>query len=304
MKIAIIGAGAMGCLYGAYLSINNEVVLIDSYAPQVEAINTHGLVMLENGIERTFQLKAVLSGTDLGKVDLIVVFVKSIDTLEAVNSNQTLIGDHTIVMTLQNGAGNDRDILHFAKKENIIVGTSKHNSVGIGLGRIHHTGSGITNIGAMDPASEVANQVVTVLQQAGLEAEVSVDIQRIIWSKLFVNITVNTLTALLETKIGYVSQNKYAWDFAKRIIYEAVNVAEEDGTYFDRREVMETVRHVCETAGEGYSSMYQDRKRKVRTEIDKMNGAIVEQAKLYGVATPYNSLVVDLIHAVEGTYLE
>ena len=89
MKIAIIGAGAMGCLYGAYLSINNEVVLIDSYAPQVEAINTHGLVMLENGIERTFQLKAVLSGTDLGKVDLIVVFVKSIDTLEAVNSNQT-----------------------------------------------------------------------------------------------------------------------------------------------------------------------------------------------------------------------
>jgi 2-dehydropantoate 2-reductase len=304
MKIAIIGAGAMGCLYGAFLSAKNEVILIDSYSPQVEAINANGLVMLENGIERLFPIKAVLSGTDIGAADLIIVFVKSTDTYAAVEANKALIGAATIIMTLQNGAGNDRDILHFAAKENIIIGTSKHNSVGIGLGKIHHTGSGITTIGAMDPASHVHTLIVATLMEAGLEAEVSDDIQRIIWSKLFVNISVNTLTALLETKIGYMSQNKYAWDFAKRIIYEAINVAEEDGTYFDRREVMEMVRHVCEKAGEGYSSMYQDRKRKVRTEIDKMNGAIVEQAKLYGVATPYNSLVVDLIHAVEGTYLD
>lgn len=304
MKIAIIGAGAMGCLYGAYLSSKNEVILIDSYEPQVEAINANGLIMLENGSEHIYPIKAVLSGTNIGTVDLVIVFVKSTFTYEAVEVNRNLIGDNTIVMTLQNGAGNDRDILHFVKKENIIIGTSKHNSVGIGLGKIHHTVSGITNIGAMDQNSEVDNLIVTTLKEAGLEVEVSDDIQRIIWSKLFVNISVNSLTALLETKIGYMSQNKYAWDFAKRIIYEAVNVAEEDGTYFDRREVMEMVRHVCETAGEGYSSMYQDRKRKVRTEIDKLNGAIVEQAKLYGVATPYNSLVVDLIHAVEGTYLD
>ncbi|MDD3172708.1 MAG: 2-dehydropantoate 2-reductase [Herbinix sp.] len=304
MKIAIIGAGAMGCLYGAYLSAKNEVILIDSYEPQVEAINTNGLTMLVNQTETTYPMRAVLSGTDIGIVELVIVFVKSIYTFEAVEANQSLIGDDTIVMTLQNGAGNDRDIMHFVKKENIIIGTSKHNSVGTGLGKIHHSGSGITTLGAMEPGSNVDELIITTLRNSGLETEVSDDIQRIIWSKLFVNITINTLTALLETKIGYVSQNKYAWDFARRIIYEAINVAEEDGTYFDRREVMEMVRHVCETIGEGYSSMYQDRKRKVRTEIDKMNGAIVEQAKLYGVATPYNSLVVDLIHAVEGTYLE
>jgi len=294
----------MGCLYGAYLSAQNEVILIDYYEPQVEVINVNGLTMLENSIEASYHIKAVLSGTDIGIVDLVIVFVKSIDTYEAVKANKSLIGEHTIVMTLQNGAGNDRDIMNFTKKENIIVGTSKHNSVGIGLGKIHHTGSGVTTIGAMEPDSNSDKLIAAVLMASGLEAEVSDNIQRIIWSKLFVNISVNTLTALLETKIGFMSQNKYAWDFAKRIIYEAVNVAEEDGTYFDRREVMETVRHVCEIAGEGYSSMYQDRKRKVKTEIDKMNGAIVEQAKLYGVATPYNALVVDLIHAVEGTYLE
>lgn len=304
MKIAIIGAGAMGCLYGAYLSTKNEVILIDSLKPQVEAINANGLIMLENGIEHFYPIKAVLSGTDIGIVDVVIVFVKSIYTYEAVEANQSLIGNHTIVMTLQNGAGNDRDILHFVERDKIIIGTSKHNSVSIGFGKIHHTGSGITTLGAIEQNSNVDKLIVDTIKDTGLEVEVSDDIQRIIWSKLFVNISINTLTALLETKNGYMIQNKYAWNFAKRLIYEAINVAEEDGTYFERREVLDMVRHVCETVGEGYSSMYQDRKRKVRTEIDKLNGAIIEQAKLYGVATPYNSLVVDLIHAVEGTYLD
>lgn len=303
MKIAIIGAGAMGCLYGACLSSGNEVILLDAYAPQVEAIRQNGLILAEGETERVFPIRAELSGTELGKMDLIVVFVKSIDTYTAVAANRSLLGAGTIVMTLQNGAGNDRDIMNFAKKENVVIGTSKHNSVTLGPGKIHHTASGVTTIGSMNSSAETLERVASVLREAGLDVEIADDIQRIIWSKLFVNISINTLTALLETKIGYVAQNQYAWDFAKRIIYEAVEVAEADGTYFDRREVLRMVRSVCQTAGEGYSSMYQDRKRKVRTEIDKMNGAIAEQAKLYGVATPYNSLVVDLIHAVEGTYL-
>ncbi|MDK2808480.1 MAG: 2-dehydropantoate 2-reductase [Clostridiales bacterium] len=305
MKIAIIGAGAMGCLYGAYLSKYHEVSLFDSYLPQVEAINQNGLILREDNIETTYPVKAFPSGTDIGAVDLVIVFVKSIDTYRAVETSQSLIDPHTIVMTLQNGAGNDRDIMHFVDKNHVIIGTSKHNCVTLAPGKIHHTGWGMTTIGSMSTAEDHSNieRIASILQEAGLNSEISNDIQRIIWSKLFVNISINTLTALLETKIGYVIENKHAWDFAKRIVYEAISVAEEDGTYFDRREVMDTVRHVCITAGEGYSSMYQDRKKKVRTEIDKLNGAIVEQAKLYGVATPCNSLVVDLIHAVEGTYL-
>lgn len=66
-----------------------------------------------------------------------------------------------------------------------------------------------------------------------METEVSLDIQRIIWSKLFVNLSVNTFIAITKTRIGYMVENKYAWDFAKRLIYEAIEVAKEDGTYFD-----------------------------------------------------------------------
>ena len=96
-------------------------------------------------------------------------------------------------------------------------------------------------------------------------------------------------------------ENKYAWDFAKRLIYEAIEVAKEDGTYFDWRGVLQFVQKVCEQARNGYSSMYQDLQKGVETEIDAINGAIVEQAKLYGVPVPYNSLIVDLIHSLEET---
>lgn len=304
MKIAVLGAGAMGCLYGAYLSKQNDVTLFDVYEPQVDSVKEHGLVMLEGEKETTYSIKAELNGTNIGAVDLCVVFVKATQTYDAVKENQTLIDDHTLVLTLQNGAGNDRDILNFARKENIIIGTSKHNSVSLGLGKVHHTASGITMLGTMDANSSKDTIVADVLNAVGLKAEVSDDIQRIIWSKLFVNMSINTLTALLQTKIGYMIRNKHAWDFARRVVYEGVEVAEADGTYFDRRETLEMVRQVCIDAGDGYASMYQDRKNKRITEIDKINGAVVEQAKLYGVPTPYNALIVDLIHAIEGTYEE
>ncbi len=304
MNIAVLGAGAMGCLYGAYLSQNHAVTLIDISQAQVNSINESGLLLREKDTEKTFFPRAAMSGEDIGAVDLVIVFVKSIHTYQALAENRTLIDDKTLVMTLQNGAGNDRDILNFAAKENIVIGTSKHNSVTVGFGQVHHTASGATTLGTMDPTSKADERAGEIIRSAGFEVVISDDIQRIIWSKLFINMSINTLTALLQTKIGYMSRNKYAWDFARRVVYEAVDVAEADGTYFDRREALEMVRKVCEDVPDGYSSMYQDRQRKVLTEIDKINGAVVEQAKLYGVPTPYNALIVDLIHAIEGTYDE
>ena len=304
MKVVIIGSGAMGCLYGAYLSKNNEVIMLDSFEPQVEALNANGITVLEeDGNEYNYKnVKACKSGEYHEQADLVIVFVKSTFTEDALHDNKSLFAPHTIVMTLQNGAGNDRKIAKYVNKQNIVIGTSKHNSVNMGGGKIRHSGTGETTIGSNMDAKATLETIENLLTQSGFKAEITDVIQRIIWSKLFVNLSVNTFTALIQTPIGYMIKNKYAWDFAKRLIYEAVEVAEADGTYFDRREALEMVRKVCVDAGDGYSSMYQDRKRRVRMEIDAINGAIVEQAKLYGVPTPYNSLIVDLIHAVEGAY--
>ena len=304
MKIAIIGAGAMGCLYGGYLSKNNEVVMIDSNNNVVDSINANGIIIRESdGKEVIYDsVKAYRSGECPSQVDLIILFVKSNYLELALEQNKDLFTNDVIVMTLQNGAGNDRKIENYVNKENIIIGTSKHNGINEGYGISRHLGTGVTTIGSNHEAMGILEKVGKELGDSGFKVAISDDIQRVIWSKLFVNLSINVFTAITQTPIGYMLKNEYAWRFAKRLIYEAVDVAEEDGTYFDRREVLESVKKICEDVEFGYSSMYQDRVHKVKTEIDAINGAIVNQAKLYGVPVPYNSLIVDLVHAIEGTY--
>ncbi|MCD7954718.1 MAG: 2-dehydropantoate 2-reductase [Lachnospiraceae bacterium] len=303
MKIVVIGAGAMGCLYGAFLSEKNEVVMLDSWQPQVDVISKNGITIEEKGQEKQYpNAKACLSGEYRAPADLVILFVKSIYTEDALALNSGLFGENTLVMTLQNGAGNDRKIAKYVRPENIIIGTTKHNCVNLGSGKSRHTASGATTIGSNHNAVGNLERVAGTLREAGFEVEVSEDIQRILWSKLFVNLSINTFTAITRTKIGFMVEDKHAWDFARRLVYEAVEVAEADGTYFDRREALESVRKVCIDAADGYSSMYQDVMRGNKTEIDAINGAIVEQAKLYGVAVPYNSLIVDLMHAIESAY--
>ena len=304
MKIIIIGAGAMGCLYGAYLSRKNEVLMLDVYEPQVESINQNGITVLEeNGTEQHFpNIRAMKSGTCKETADLVIVFVKSTHTESSLDENKSLFGEHTLVMTLQNGAGNDRKIAKYVKTENIIIGTSKHNSVNLGGGKIRHSGTGVTTIGSNLEQNTNLPIIANLLTEAGFQSAISDNIQRIIWSKLFVNLSINTFTAITQSPIAYMIENQYAWDFAEKMICEAVNVAEADGTHFSYMEVLDMVHHVCEDAGKGYSSMYQDVKKGIPTEIDAINGAIVKQARHYNVPVPYNSLIVDLIHAIEGEY--
>ena len=110
MKIAVLGAGAMGCLYGAYLSQENEVIMLDSNPEKVEKINKKGITVIEeNGTSRDFtNVKAYLSGECTEVVELVIVFVKAPQTIDALLMNIKLFNEHTIVMTLQNGTGNDR----------------------------------------------------------------------------------------------------------------------------------------------------------------------------------------------------
>lgn len=304
MRVVVLGAGAMGSLYGAYLSEYNEVIMIDRKPDRVDAINENGIIVVEeDGTERSFKnVKAYMVGEYTQKADLVIIFVKTPRTEDAIRINRKVFSENTIVMTLQNGAGNDRKIEKYLDKRMVVVGTSKHNSTVLGPNIIKHSGHGMTTIGSNSGDNTSPKRIKDVLIKAGFDTEVSDDIKRIIWSKLFVNISINTFTAITRSPIGYMIENDYAWNFAEKLICEAVDVAEADGTYFSYRDVLNSVHYVCEDAGQGYSSMSQDVINHRLTEIDNINGAIVSQARHYNVAAPYNALIVDLVHAIEGAY--
>lgn len=306
MKIAILGAGAMGCLYASFLVHTHEVTLVDSFSPQVNKINTDGITKINHDkSEVIFQAKAVLSGGDIGIQDLVIVFVKGIHTYEAMEKNQSLLGPNTIVLTLQNGAGNNRDIANFVKKEKIIVGTSSHNSVSMGLGKFYHSGCGPTNIGPDYPCEESlidVNKVYEAFHACDIQVNIIEDIQNVLWQKLFVNCGINALSTLMQCKVGEVYNNPYLWDLCTELVYECVQVAEADGTYFDRNEALEIVKKVCLNDASGYASMCQDRQNKRLTEIDRINGVVAKLGQEYGIDTPNNSILVRQIHAIEQMY--
>lgn len=305
MKIAIIGAGAMGSIYGAYLSSKNEVYMIDVNRETVDSINKNGLIIYEKPDDKqvNYNLQAFIDSSNLPNMDLVILFVKNLYTLSALKNNLNLFGKSTLVMSLQNGAGNDKDLAQYIKKENILIGTTEHNCTNLGSGHISHNFSGVTNIGMVLYNKDIVQAVANLFEASNLKTNIYENIQEIIWNKLFINMSLNSITAILHCKVGYLNKNSDAAEIVRNILSEAVDVAIADGTYFDKHKVIEKVeKHIREDFSEAITSMNQDVSNKRLTEIDHINGAVVRAAKEYGISTPYNNFIVHIIHAIEGLY--
>ncbi|MGI6703571.1 MAG: ketopantoate reductase family protein [Clostridia bacterium] len=303
MKISVIGSGAMGSLYGGYLSQKNEVYLLDVWEEHINTINNKGLIIDENdGSSSIFTPRAFTKAEDIGVVDLAIVFVKSIMTEAAMEANKALIGKDTIVMTLQNGYGNGDDIMKFVPKEQVIIGTTGHGCTIKGPGHIFHAGQGPTHIGAMGGGQGNALKVAKILEECGFETDVSDEVFRLVWSKLFVNVGINAVTSLLGDVNSCIVENPYANAAARNLVAEAVVVANADGMRFEIEKEFENVCTVARRTGANHSSMLQDVINRRRTEILKINGAIVKKAKELGVEAPYNTIITDMICALEKAF--
>ncbi len=305
MKIAIIGSGAIGCLYGAYLSKKNEVYMLCRRQKVADSITKDGITVFEpDGSEvRATDVKAFVSGQCDADIDLVIVIVKGADTDQSMKANLDLIKEHTMVMTLQNGGGNDLKLAKYVPMERIVIGTTRHNSVNLDNGNVRHSGSGTTHIGSNVKGTDLS-QISQTFNEAGIETIVSDDIQRIIWSKLFVNLSINSFTTITKSPIGSMIDNVHSWFFAEKMICEAIDVAEAEGQHFSYLEVLDTVHKTCETLTTGFSSMSQDIMNCRKTEIDAINGFVVERANVHNVPAPYNTFVTNLVHAIENTYKE
>lgn len=303
MKIAVIGAGAMGSMYGSWLSQKNEIIFIDVNKETIDNINNKGVTIKYEDKEIVYSnVKGFLSGEYKEKADLVIVFVKSNYTKDAMEQNKDIIGDKTIVMTLQNGYGNDEIISQYVPEERILLGICRHNAVMLSPANIKYGGGKYTAIGSTSGNMALAESIKSLMEESGTETIIDEDIKRAIWWKLFANMTINPITALFGTKIGYVIDNPNAWEVTKNIISEGVEVAKMDGVEFDLSEAFESASFSCKIAHDGYTSMYQDVKKKIPTEIDAINGAVVKLGEKFGIDVPYNRMMVDMIHMLESTY--
>lgn len=299
MKIAIIGAGAMGCLYGGKLSQSkgNQVFLLDIWKEHIDAINKQGLIIEENGEPILYSnLKASLHGSDIGPADLVIVFVKSTLTRQAVQGAKELFGRDTLVLTLQNGLGNVDLIGEEIGLSSVIGGTTAHGAYMKGPGEICHAGFGKTIIGELSGTKTARiEEIATVFRRAGLETEVSQNILGLIWDKLIVNVGINALTGITSLHNGELLDHPELLDIMRAAIEEAVAVANSKNIELSPQDPYMHTLEICKSTAANKSSMLQDIMNDRRTEIDMINGGILREGEKEGILTPVNRVLTDLI---------
>lgn len=299
MKIAIIGAGAMGCLYGGKLSQSkdNQVYLLDIWKEHIDAINKQGLIMEENGEPIVYSdVKASIHASEIGPADLVIVFVKSTLTRQAVQESQEVFGEDTLVLTLQNGLGNVDIIGEEIGLSKVVGGTTAHGAYMKGPGEICHAGFGKTIIGELSgKTTERISEVANIFQSVGLETEISNNILGLIWDKLIVNVGINGLTAITGLHNGELLDHPELLDIMKEAIDEGIAVAKAKNIELSSQDPYGHTLEICKNTATNKSSMLQDIINKRRTEIDMINGGILREGEKLGISTPVNGVLTNLI---------
>jgi len=303
MKIAIIGAGAMGCLYGAKLSsvAENEVYLLDVWKEHVDAINAQGLLMEESGEFNKYEkLTASTDASAVGHADIAIVFVKSTLTKQAVESNIEVFGPDTVALTLQNGLGNIELIGETVGNERVVAGTTAHGATMLGPGKMRHAGTGKTIIG--EPGgkeTERIKAVCDVFNKAGLQTIVSENVLGVVWDKLLVNVGINALTGITRLYNGQLLEYPEITELLESAVAEGAEVAKAKGVKLGFDDPIAHTKEVCAATAKNKASMLQDILNKKKTEIDMINGAIVRVGKELGIETPVNIALTNLIKFFE-----
>ncbi len=301
MKILILGAGAMGCLFAAYLARTEEVTLADPNGEKLALLRGRGVTVLEpDGAElRAFPRMLTPAEASSEPADLVLVFVKASREREALAAVRGAVGEHTLVMTLQNGMGHEEAMLAVAPAENLIVGATQHNASLLGPGIVRHGGAGYTEIGAVAGDAKRFEAVAAGFTAAGIETRVSADVARVIWHKLFMNASASALTAVFRCPLGPVAEQPHIWSLARKLIAEAVAVARAEGQAFDEEEIAGEIRaHLLRSKG-GYTSICADLEAGRRTEVDAITGAVAARGRAKGVPTPLCEAVAAIIHGME-----
>ncbi|HEX2282124.1 MAG TPA: 2-dehydropantoate 2-reductase [Thermomicrobiales bacterium] len=303
MHIVVIGAGAMGALFGARLSAaGHDVLLYDVWQEHVAAIEERGLFIEgPDGTPIRYQVRATDSPPQsLRGADLVLVQVKSYDTYSALAPLEARINPESLVLSLQNGLGNDEAMRRaLPNHSRILLGTTAHGAGIVRPGRIRHAGTGPTVIGDPDVERSPRLNLVPVrnaFREAAFATEISDNILPAIWLKLAANISINPLTAITGIRNGQILEDTDLLDLADAAIAEAVEVMRAVGVDAPERDYHAFARQVMRDTGLAQSSMLQDIQNGRRTEIDAICGAVARIGAEVGVPAPVNRWLTALIH--------
>jgi 2-dehydropantoate 2-reductase len=277
------------------------VVLYDVYREHVEAVRDGGLAIEDatTGEVTVARPAASADPSSVNGCDVFIIFVKSTATEEAAAQFVPLAGRETIVLTLQNGLGNQEIISRHFGAARTAAGVTSQGATFLGPGRIRHAGKGPTHISMADGGPGRLQALCAALVSAGFETQVETDVAGLVWSKLIINVGINALTAIMGQPNGMLLDGEETRAVMADLVAEAVRVAHARGVQVTYADPLATVYDVARKTGANRSSMLQDFDRGRPSEIDFMNGAIVREAAALGIPVPVNVTVTRLVKALQ-----
>ena len=295
MNIVVFGAGAIGSFFGGVLSQKNNVALVGR-KKHVNAI-CENYLFIKGKTNLKANIKAVENAKDIDFTpDLLILTVKSYDTEKAIKEASKIIVKDTIIMSLQNGIDNIDKIKKHVDSGNIVVGITTNGCVFSEPGIIQHTGIGKTVLGNIEGSQ--AERLVELFNASEIKTKLSNDILSEIWIKGIVNSSINPLTGFLNCKNGYLLENPLLENMVEQICTESTNAANANGLNLDIEDMIGETKEVIRDTSENYSSMLQSIKNKKKTEIDSINGKIIEIGKEKEIEVRLNELLVFLVRSL------
>ena len=300
MRIYMIGAGAMGGVYGGLLSkAGYDVTLVDPRADHIGKIRSDGITI--EGVRGTHVVKlpAHADHAGLPAGDLAIIFTDSNATREAAKTASQLLKPDGFALTLQNGIGNVEALIDVLGRQRVIAGVSMNSAANPSAGRSAYTNVGMTSIGELDAKdTQRVKQVAAMLNEAQIPTEIIPDPMNWIWGKFVLNCGVNALTAITGLRSGEIYRTPEVSTLQDRIIDEILAVVERKNLQLPEKDPRKKIKAHCRIRY-NKPSMMQHIEQGRRTEIDALNGALVREAKALGIPTPYNEAVVAIVKGLE-----
>jgi 2-dehydropantoate 2-reductase len=293
MRIAVMGAGAVGSYYGFRLARAGHDVVLIGRPQHVAALQREGLRLEAQNFDESVRVSASTEASAAQGAQLVLFCVKSTDTETGAAAIRPYLAPTAAVLSLQNGVDNADRLRALLPQE--VIATVVYIGVEMaGPGHVRHHGRGELVI---EP-SRVSEDVARMLIAAGVPTVISDNVRGALWAKLILNCAYNALSAITQLPYGRLVKGEGVPAVMRDLVDECVAVAQADGVKLPD-DVDATVRKLAETMAGQYSSTAQDLARGKRSEIDHLNGLIVRRGEALGIATPANRLLHALVKLLE-----
>ncbi len=309
MKILVYGAGAIGSVFGGFLAKAGEEVVLLGRAPHMEAIKAKGLKI--DGIWGDHLVSSNLlcysNSQDVkedhaGTFDLILITVKAYDTFSAASDLRNMINMDTLVLSLQNGIGNTEIIAKNIGADQALGGMIIFGAEipSPGTVKVNVSADDVV-IGRISPKTDqlAVEEIAKTFTSAGIKTKTTEQIETHLWNKMLYNCSLNALATVLNINYGQLLDSEYTKNIMRRVLWEIYAIAEKRGVTLETKIKEDYSKilfnHLIPLTASHKPSMMQDIEKRKKTEIDYLNGMIVQMSKDAGIASPANLMLTELV---------